>query len=80
MAKEPIEATVTDLAETADEATSRLQRFRLNHPRTAQVVGIATVTLATLGAVKLIQNRRQIVAELTDGESDDSFDTSSEIA
>lgn len=49
---------------------SRLQRFTLNHPRTAQVVGLAAITAVVLGAVQAYKARRQIAEKADDAVSD----------
>ena len=77
---EPKIETIVETVETPVEKTSRFQSFTLNHPRTAKVVGIAAITAATLGAIQLWKNRQQDDNSMETDETDDSFDTSSEIA
>jgi hypothetical protein len=69
-----------EVAETPAEKTSRLKSFTVNHPRTARVVGIAALTAATLGAVTVWKNRKQISEKLEEDTEDVPFDTSSKTA
>lgn len=48
---EPIVIDSSEVHETEVVKTSRLKNFRVNHPRTAKVVGIVAVTAATFGAL-----------------------------
>lgn len=57
--------------------TSRLKNFKVNHPRTARVVGIAAITAATFGVLAWRNNKKELDAT-EDSTSDVPFDASSE--
>lgn len=82
MAEPKIEVVAAENTEVPAEETSRLASFRLNHPRTAKVVGIAALTAATLGAVQIWKTRRQaaLEAEAQASPDDSPFEITSEIA
>lgn len=69
------ETTPLDVPVVPEQKTNRIQRFRINHPRTAKVVGIAAVTAAVLGTVTVLKNRKQ--AALDSETETDELDTSS---
>lgn len=79
MAEPKIEVVATETTEVPAEEKSRLAKFRVNHPRTAQFVGIAALTAATLGAVQLWKSRRQaaLEAELQESPDDSPFEPTS---
>lgn len=77
---EPGIETVTEVVDTPVEKTSRMQSFTINHPRTAKAVGIVAITAATLGAVAMWKNRKQMLDTIEGDTSDDSETDSSEIA
>lgn len=76
MAEPPIETPVA--AEPQVEKASRLKSFRVNHPRTARVVGIVAGTVAVLGVVNYVKNRKQAADSSEPGTEDVPFDASSE--
>jgi hypothetical protein len=76
MAEPAIETPVA--TEPQVEKTSRLKSFRVNHPRTARVVGIAAGAVAVLGVVNYVKNRKQAADSSEAGGNDVSFDVSSE--
>lgn len=81
MAKEPIEAVVTDITESTSDAQSGFKAFTMNHPRTAKVVGYAAVTTAVLGAVAWWNAKKQSEFEEEHPRNEDgTFTTKSEIA
>jgi hypothetical protein len=67
---EPGIETQTDVVVEV-EKPSRLQSFKVNHPRTAKVVGIAAITAATFGAIAVWKNRRQIAQTVEDSAPED---------
>lgn len=79
MAEPKIEVVAAENTEVPAEEPSRLAKFRLNHPRTAQVVGIAALTAATLGAVQVWKSRRlaALEAEAQASSDDTPFETTS---
>lgn len=70
----------SEAAEAKVEKSSRLKNFKVNHPRTAKVVGIAVVTVCTLGVVSAVKGRKQNDDSSEAGTSDVEFDASSETA
>lgn len=66
-----VESTTVQAEEASVEKSSRLKNFRINHPRTAKVVGIVAITGATLGAVAVWKNRKQVAASVEDLETSD---------
>lgn len=78
---EELEVVTNNVSELEVEKKSRLQSFTVNHPRTAKVVGILAITGATLGAMTVWNNRKQI-SETIDEHTpvEVTFDVSSKTA
>lgn len=77
MTESPI--TSPEAVQPPVEKTSRLQSFRVNHPRTAKVVGIVALTAGVLTAVNVVKSRNKVVVSTeprADGEP--LIETSSE--
>lgn len=79
MAEPKIEIVAETAEPPVEEQPNRFKAFTLNHPKTAKVVGIAAITVATLGAVQVWKNRKQDAEPTEDDASDEPFDTSLEI-
>lgn len=84
MAEQQKIETITSLApsEPEVEETSRFRSFTVNHPRTAQFVGIAAITAATLGGMAAWKARQQksLDEELEGEENVVPFDSESTTA
>lgn len=63
---EELEAVTPNGTVLEIKKTSRLQSFTVNHPRTAKVVGIVAITAATMGAMTVWNNRKQIAETIDD--------------
>lgn len=66
---EPGIETQTEILDEV-EKPSRLRSFKVNHPRTAKVVGIVAITAATLGALTVWKNRKQIAETVEDPDAE----------
>lgn len=79
MAETKIEIVAEPVETPVEEKPSRFKNFTLNHPRTAKVVAVVGITAATLGAIQVWKSRKQDPDLTEDDDSDEPFETSSEI-